>query len=308
MKKKSTSKTLIGTPRPSRTIVPVLPTCKIADVKLFHFTKTQNLESIARKGLLPGGHDASAGYDFDAVWAADKKQMFGERGFGPIWEDRPWILRDPRSRNDMSIVGIKAAGAKNFKSDWPYYYSKKAIPPAYLCIIDPSEYKKFPVKAAELKPPVPSLDLLRDPKFMSHVDSFAIRYHDAIGKGGNHFDYAFGNKADKLVIDFVIPKKVPAELEAKKGNLPPPGKQRVVVFGPAHEQVYMSSPIGKIVPIPKGYGTGKWWVVVKGKAYVKAYPKGFIFGMKPRGAKKFTEYKTYQAKIKDKPTWFIRAM
>jgi len=106
-------------------------------------------------------------------------------------------------------------------------------------------------------------------------------------------------------VDFLIPKKVPAELKAKKGNLPLASKRRVLVFGPAHEQVYMSSPIGKVVPIPAGYGAGKWWVVVKGKAYIKTYPKGFIFGIKPRGAAGFTEYKVYEGKIKDKPTWFI---
>lgn len=297
-----TRKTITGTPRPSRTILHVLPTCKISGAKLFHFTKNKNVESITRKGLLPfisetvkkefEEPDPSTPYSVKpVVWAANERQMFdvlGSVGF-----------------DGETVFGIdKAAADKYFTYvDEGNYISFNSIPPEHLCIIDPLEYEK--PKAQVKSKEKPSLELLRSPGYMAKIDSFAIRYHEATGSGGKHFDYAFGNKKDKLVVDFLIPKKVPAELKAKKGNLPLVGKRRVLVFGPAHEQVYMSSPIGKVVPIPAGYGAGEWWVVAKGKAYVKTYPKGFIFGMKPRGAAGFTEYKVYKGKIKDRPTWFI---
>jgi hypothetical protein len=163
------------------------------------------------------------------------------------------------------------------------------------------------VKAAKVRPDQKSsLELLNSPGFRDSIDSFAIRYHDATGSGGKHFDYAFGSKTGKIVVDFVIMKKVPAELAAKKGNLPQPGKpNRQVVLMPAHEQAYLTSRVGKIHPIPVGYGAGKWWIVVKGKAYVKTYPKGFIIGLKPNGEKQFAEYKLYQHEIKGKTGWFI---
>jgi hypothetical protein len=126
--------------------------------------------------------------------------------------------------------------------------------------------------------------------------------------------YGIGAKPQQVDIQTAVTQMIPWAVgfyagtgDAKKGNLPLPGKpNRQVGLMPAHDQAYLTARGGKIHVIPQEqFGAGKWWIVVKGKAYIKPYAKGFIIGLKPTGEQKFAEYKLYQHEVKGKPGWFI---
>jgi len=122
----------------------MLPSCRVDDVSLFHYTGKDNLPSIARKGLLVNFSDyleedpedvlTDEDYNEDwmdrpVVWAGDKELIFDTLGAG----------NDPKK----VIIGIKQPCAAHFsQTNYKDWFSIEPVPPRCLCLVDPSSYPR----------------------------------------------------------------------------------------------------------------------------------------------------------------------
>lgn len=134
--------------------------------------------------------------------------------------------------------------------------------------------------------------LLLDDEFRSSIDSFAIRYHNAM-TAGKHFDYTFGFDGGEFVVDFIIPGKLSLdEIQAHdalpKGNIP-----KTLLFMEAHDPSYHFSD-KKLKVIKKGYGAGTWINLEREETKVIKIGESFKFSFKKSEyliEKKGTSYK-----------------